>query len=88
MIQPVKELFLLKRPATRAHNFSLHGSPSSFGRGYDADWIRTVVRQHGAWANADCAGVAVFLASSASAFVTGAATPLDGGYSYEVMQEF
>jgi NAD(P)-dependent dehydrogenase (short-subunit alcohol dehydrogenase family) len=37
---------------------------------------------------ADCAGVAVFLASSASAFVTGAATPLDGGYSYEVMQEF
>ena len=51
VIPPVRELFLLKGPGTRAHNFSLHGSPSSFGRGYDADWIRTVVRQHGAWAN-------------------------------------
>jgi 2-deoxy-D-gluconate 3-dehydrogenase len=30
---------------------------------------------------ADLAGVAVFLASSASDFVTGAAIPVDGGYS-------
>lgn len=36
----------------------------------------------GRWgAPADLAGVAVFLASSASDFVTGAAIPVDGGYS-------
>jgi 2-dehydro-3-deoxy-D-gluconate 5-dehydrogenase len=29
----------------------------------------------------DCAGIAVFLASPASDFVTGTAIPLDGGYS-------
>jgi len=31
----------------------------------------------------DMAGVAVFLASSASDFVTGAAIPVDGGYSIQ-----
>jgi 2-dehydro-3-deoxy-D-gluconate 5-dehydrogenase len=36
----------------------------------------------GRWGNpSDFAGVAVFLASSASDFVTGAAIPVDGGYS-------
>jgi 2-dehydro-3-deoxy-D-gluconate 5-dehydrogenase len=30
---------------------------------------------------ADLAGIAVFLASSASDFITGAAIPVDGGYS-------
>lgn len=36
----------------------------------------------GRWGNADdLAGVAVFLASSASDFVTGTAIPVDGGYS-------
>jgi 2-deoxy-D-gluconate 3-dehydrogenase len=36
----------------------------------------------GRWgAPADLAGIAVFLASSASDFVTGAAIPIDGGYS-------
>jgi 2-dehydro-3-deoxy-D-gluconate 5-dehydrogenase len=36
----------------------------------------------GRWGTpADCAGVVVFLASGASAFVTGAAIPVDGGYS-------
>jgi 2-dehydro-3-deoxy-D-gluconate 5-dehydrogenase len=31
----------------------------------------------------DCAGIAVFLAASASDFVTGTAIPLDGGYSIQ-----
>ena len=31
----------------------------------------------------DMAGIAVFLASSASDFVTGAAIPVDGGYSIQ-----
>jgi 2-deoxy-D-gluconate 3-dehydrogenase len=36
----------------------------------------------GRWGTpADLAGIAVFLASSASDFVTGAAIPVDGGYS-------
>jgi 2-deoxy-D-gluconate 3-dehydrogenase len=36
----------------------------------------------GRWGNIDdFAGIAVFLASGASAFLTGAAIPLDGGYS-------
>jgi 2-dehydro-3-deoxy-D-gluconate 5-dehydrogenase len=36
----------------------------------------------GRWGEpADLAGVAVFLCSSASDFVTGAAIPVDGGYS-------
>jgi 2-deoxy-D-gluconate 3-dehydrogenase len=36
----------------------------------------------GRWGQpADLAGVAVFLASSASDFITGAAIPVDGGYS-------
>ena len=36
----------------------------------------------GRWGTpADCAGVVVFLASGASALVTGAAIPVDGGYS-------
>jgi 2-deoxy-D-gluconate 3-dehydrogenase len=33
---------------------------------------------------ADFAGIAVFLASSASDFITGAAIPIDGGYSVQV----
>jgi 2-deoxy-D-gluconate 3-dehydrogenase len=33
---------------------------------------------------ADMAGVAVFLASPASDFITGAAIPVDGGYSVQV----
>jgi 2-deoxy-D-gluconate 3-dehydrogenase len=32
----------------------------------------------------DLAGVAVFLASRASDFITGAAIPVDGGYSVQV----
>jgi 2-dehydro-3-deoxy-D-gluconate 5-dehydrogenase len=32
----------------------------------------------------DFAGIAVFLASSASDFITGAAIPVDGGYSSQV----
>jgi 2-deoxy-D-gluconate 3-dehydrogenase len=32
----------------------------------------------------DLAGIAVFLASSASDFITGAAIPVDGGYSIQV----
>ena len=32
----------------------------------------------------DLSGVAVFLAASASDFVTGAAIPVDGGYSVQV----
>jgi 2-dehydro-3-deoxy-D-gluconate 5-dehydrogenase len=36
----------------------------------------------GRWgAPSDLAGIAVFLASRASDFVTGAAIPVDGGYS-------
>ena len=36
----------------------------------------------GRWGDpADFAGIAVFLASSAADFVTGAASPVDGGYS-------
>ena len=36
----------------------------------------------GRWGDpADFAGIAVFLASSASDFVTGAAIPVDGGYA-------
>ena len=36
----------------------------------------------GRWGNpGDFAGIAVFLASAASDFVTGAAIPIDGGYS-------
>ena len=36
----------------------------------------------GRWgAPADLAGIAVFLASSASDFITGTAIPVDGGYS-------
>ena len=36
----------------------------------------------GRWGNIDdLAGIAVFLASAASDFLTGAAIPLDGGYS-------
>ena len=36
----------------------------------------------GRWGDSDdLAGVAVFLASAASNFVTGAAIPVDGGYS-------
>src|SRR5271166_1802179 len=39
----------------------------------------------GRWGEpADLAGIAVFLASSASDFVTGAAIPVDGGYSSQV----
>ncbi len=39
----------------------------------------------GRWGNLkDCAGTAVFLASSASDFVTGAAIPVDGGFSIQV----
>jgi len=32
----------------------------------------------------DMAGIAVFLASSASDFITGTAIPVDGGYSIQV----
>jgi NAD(P)-dependent dehydrogenase (short-subunit alcohol dehydrogenase family) len=36
----------------------------------------------GRWGEADeCAGAAVFLASSAADFVTGITLPVDGGYS-------
>ena len=39
----------------------------------------------GRWGTlADCAGTAVFLASSASDFVTGASIPVDGGFSIQV----
>ena len=39
----------------------------------------------GRWGNLkDCAGTAVFLASPASDFVTGAAIPVDGGFSIQV----
>jgi 2-deoxy-D-gluconate 3-dehydrogenase len=39
----------------------------------------------GRWGEpADLAGVAVFLASRASDFITGAAIPVDGGYSVQV----
>jgi len=39
----------------------------------------------GRWGEpADMAGVAVFLASRASDFITGAAIPVDGGYSVQV----
>ncbi len=39
----------------------------------------------GRWGRSDdLAGVAVFLASSASDFVTGTAIPVDGGYSMQV----
>ncbi len=39
-------------------------------------------RAAGRWGvPADLAGIAVFLASSASDFVTGTAIPVDGGYS-------
>ena len=39
----------------------------------------------GRWGTlADCAGTAVFLASAASDFVTGAAIPVDGGFSIQV----
>jgi len=34
---------------------------------------------------ADVAGVAVFLASRASEFITGAAIPVDGGYSIQLL---
>jgi 2-deoxy-D-gluconate 3-dehydrogenase len=44
--------------------------------------LRTPARRWGT--PADLAGVAVFLASSASDFVTGAAIPVDGGYSAEI----
>src|SRR5207237_10011273 len=38
----------------------------------------------GRWGEpADLAGIAVFLASSASDFITGAAIPVDGGYSIQ-----
>jgi len=39
----------------------------------------------GRWGHIDdFAGIAVFLASAASAFLTGAAIPLDGGYSTQL----
>ena len=39
----------------------------------------------GRWGEpADLAGIAVFLASRASDFITGAAIPVDGGYSVQV----
>ena len=41
--------------------------------------MRTPARRWGA--PGDMAGIAVFLASQASNFVTGAAIPVDGGYS-------
>jgi 2-deoxy-D-gluconate 3-dehydrogenase len=44
--------------------------------------MRTPVGRWGA--PADLAGVAVFLASRASDFITGAAIPVDGGYSVQV----
>jgi 2-dehydro-3-deoxy-D-gluconate 5-dehydrogenase len=38
----------------------------------------------GRWGNGeDLAGVAVFLASAASDFITGTALPVDGGYSVQ-----
>jgi 2-deoxy-D-gluconate 3-dehydrogenase len=41
--------------------------------------IRTQAARWGA--SADFAGIAVFLSSAASDFVTGAAIPVDGGFS-------
>jgi transposase len=39
------------RLATKLLSRLRSGSMLLAGRGYDADWIRTLVRQHGAWAN-------------------------------------
>ena len=44
--------------------------------------MRTPARRWGA--PDDLSGIAVFLASKASDFVTGAAIPVDGGYSVQV----
>ena len=44
--------------------------------------MRTPARRWGA--PDDLSGIAVFLASKASDFVTGTAIPVDGGYSMQV----
>jgi 2-deoxy-D-gluconate 3-dehydrogenase len=44
--------------------------------------MRTPARRWGA--PDDLSGIAVFLASKASDFITGAAIPVDGGYSVQV----
>jgi 2-deoxy-D-gluconate 3-dehydrogenase len=48
---------------------------------HDSVLRRTPAGRWGTWD--DCAGVAVFLASSASDFVTGTAIPVDGGYAIQ-----
>jgi NAD(P)-dependent dehydrogenase (short-subunit alcohol dehydrogenase family) len=45
---------------------------------------RTQVPAQGCGVPHDLSGIAVFLASKASDFVTGAAIPVDGGYSVQV----
>jgi NAD(P)-dependent dehydrogenase (short-subunit alcohol dehydrogenase family) len=56
------------------------GKKQAFWRACISEFWR--VRRPGAGGDPqDFAGTAVFLASSASAFVTGTAIPVDGGYS-------